>query len=78
MKEASILQSKPLDGETKRLLLNWYVGKFPIPRRGLRVPREAARELELLMKKNEAWTPSEEAEINRIVESLLDCPLHNR
>lgn len=47
-KEPPIYQGRSLCGETKRLLLKWYIGNFPIPRRGARVPRDAAKTLEQL------------------------------
>lgn len=77
-KHPAIWQSKSLDGETTWLHLKWYIGEFPIPRRGARVPREESRKLEQLMEKNEAWKSGEEEDISRIVRSLPVCTLHNR
>lgn len=70
-------QSKNTSAETKRLLLKWCIGKFPIPRRGVRMPREATREMAHLLKGREPWTKQNEEEINRLVKLLLECTSHH-
>lgn len=48
-----ICLSRNISDEFKRLLLKWYIGKLPIPRRGIRIPGETARARALRLDKSE-------------------------
>lgn len=60
-----------LCSETKPLLVKRYTGKFPIQRRGVKVPWETVSNLKQMMKRD-SWTKDEEVLINTIVNYLRD------
>lgn len=64
-KKPSLWNSKTINSETRGLLLKWYIGKFPVPRRSARIPRMPTSELELFLKKEGPWTKEKEAKSTR-------------
>lgn len=61
-----VLRSRELKAEVKRLLLKWYIGRFPIPQRGKPSPKHLTGELKKLAQKEEKVT-EEEARLNWLV-----------
>lgn len=57
--EIPVMRSKVIRAETKRLVLKWYTGKFPIPKRGEPIPKGRAAELRQLAQKQERLTRTE-------------------
>lgn len=48
--------ARTIKGEDRRVLTKFLLGIFPIPRKGVIVPREAVRELAELTKKSTRWS----------------------
>lgn len=51
-KEPALWATRRIQEEHRTLLIKFLIGKFPIPRRGVRVPREPVRRLSKLLKKD--------------------------
>lgn len=66
-----ILRSKEISAEVKRLLLKWYIGKFPIPQRGRSKSKQLTEELRKLAQYNEQLTKDEENRLNWLVPKLV-------
>lgn len=49
--EPSVFQTKTLSREQRRKGLEWYIRKFPIPRRGVHIPHELRQNLDTLLRK---------------------------
>lgn len=64
--------SRTIGCETKRLIVKWYIVKFPIQSRGVCIPRQQAFDLARLLSRSNAWTKTEENKINEVVETLKD------
>lgn len=62
-----------LKGEERRQLLKWYIGRFPIPRRGVCVPQDANRELALIMRKDTSWEEGEVEKVRAALRILRSC-----
>lgn len=67
--ELPLLKAKGLRGEHRRLGAKWYIGKFPIPRRGTHT-LEIKTEFKECMRRAVSWSPQEERKVKEILEKL--------
>lgn len=72
-KEPALWATRRIEEEHRRVLIKFLIGKFPIPRRGVRVPREPVRRLAMLIKRDSKWSKEEEEEVIRIIGVLREC-----
>lgn len=54
-KKPQLWRDSRLSSGEKRLLVKWYIGKFPIPSKGAQIPRREASELADLMERDKPW-----------------------
>lgn len=73
-RQPPVWKSKRINAETRRSLMKWYIGKFPLPRRVEKIPKPTAAKLNTLLEKSEPWSRGEE-EVNRVVEELKNVTL---
>lgn len=62
--------AKGIGSESRRRMLKWYITKLPMPRRGVRVPRETNAELAKLLGKEESWSGKEVSRIKDLIRTL--------
>lgn len=52
------------------------MGKFPIPRNGVRIPRELVKELAVLAGRERQWSKDEEKAVTEIIVTLRSHTLY--
>lgn len=75
--DVHIWKAQKITGEHRRLLLKFLVGKFPIPRTGVRIPRDLIKELATMAGMNRRWSQREERRTVDLIESLRSYTLHS-
>lgn len=68
--ELPLWLARTLTGEHRRFLVKFLVGKFPIPKNGVRIPRDVIKELAVLAGKSNRWTQAEEKRTVELIESV--------
>lgn len=63
---------KGVDGESRRCLLKWYLGKFLMPQREEGVLEEEAGILDELMTRDKNWTPEETRKVLAATKALSE------
>lgn len=58
------------------VLIKFRVGKFPILRRGTKIPRESIKALAAVAKKESSWSRLEERRVKEIIESLRNLTMY--
>lgn len=70
---SQVWTAKGIGSERRIGMLKWYINKFPIPRRGLRVPRAANAEVVKLLGKEKSWSENKVWMIKDLVRTLRSC-----
>lgn len=60
----------------KRLLIKQYIGKLPIPQRGVKIPKDLMAELAGLVRKKTTWSEEEEERLTWLVKELSKSTIH--
>lgn len=70
-REPQIWSAGGLKCRERRLATKWFIGKFPIPRRGERTPRHQHEMLAALLSSDKEWTGTERTKLKETIEALM-------